>query len=222
MFKVNTGLLDTTPASTSSVASAYPGASFTVSSDGTQNGIAWAVRTDQYTTHGPQVLYAWDANDLSNVLYESDANAPRDGGGKSMKFAIPVVTNGRVYIAANGQVDVYGLFNGAPIAGAPVFSPNGGNFGGTLDVTLSSATPSANIYYTLGWHDSHPGVDGVYGADHDHLQHNHSRDGEWGQFHSERGEQRFLYFARPNAVGEFRAGSGNLHHSADGQPVGYG
>ena len=149
MFKVNTGLLDTTPASTSSVASAYPGASFTVSSDGTQNGIAWAVRTDQYTTHGPQVLYAWDANDLSNVLYESDANAPRDGGGKSMKFAIPVVTNGKVYIAANGQVDVYGLFNGAPIAGAPVFSPNGGNFGGTLDVTLSSATPSANIYYTL-------------------------------------------------------------------------
>ncbi len=149
MFKVNTGLLDTTPASTSGVASAYPGASFTVSSDGAQNGIAWAVRTDQYTTHGPQVLYAWDANDLSNVLYESDANAARDGGGKSMKFAIPVVTNGRVYIAANGQVDVYGLFNGAPIAGAPVFSPNGGNFGGTLDVTLSSATPSANIYYTL-------------------------------------------------------------------------
>ena len=149
LFMVNSGLLDTTPASMSNVSSAYPGASFTVSSDGAQNGIAWAVRTDQFTTHGPQVLYAWDANDLSNLLYESDINAARDGGGHSMKFAIPVVTNGRVYVAANGQIDVYGLFNGAPIAGAPVFSPNGGNFGGTLNVTLSSATASANIYYTL-------------------------------------------------------------------------
>jgi hypothetical protein len=149
LFKVNSGLLDTTPASTSNVSSAYPGASFTVSSDGAQNGIAWAVRTDQFTTHGPQVLYAWDANDLSNLLYESDSNAARDGAGHSMKFAIPVVTNGKVYVAALGQIDVYGLFNGAPIAGAPVFSPNGGNFGGTLNITLSSATASANIYYTL-------------------------------------------------------------------------
>lgn len=84
LFKVNSGMLDTTPASKASVSSAYPGASFTVSSDGAQNGIAWAVRTDQYTTHGPQVLYAWDANDLSNLLYESDTNAARDGAGRSM------------------------------------------------------------------------------------------------------------------------------------------
>jgi hypothetical protein len=95
------------------------------------------------------VLYAWDANDLSNLLYESDTNAARDGAGHAMKFAIPVVTNGKVYVAALGEVDVYGLFNGAPFAAAPVFSPNGGSFGGTLNVTLSSATASANIYYTL-------------------------------------------------------------------------
>src|SRR3984885_5071539 len=149
MFKVNTGLLDTTPSSKSTVSSAYPGASFTVSSDGAQNGIAWAVRTDQYTTHGAQVLYAFDANDLSNLLYESDTNAARDGAGQSMKFAIPVVTNGKVYVAALGEVDVYGLFNDGAIAAAPVISPNGGSFGGTLIVTLSRATASANIYYTL-------------------------------------------------------------------------
>ena len=149
MFKVNSGVLDTTPASQSNITSAFPGASFTVSSDGAQNGVAWAVRTDQYTTHGAQILYAWDANDLTNPLYESDTNAARDGGGHAMKFAIPVVTNGKVYVAALGEVDVYGLFNGAPIAGTPTFSPNGGNFGGTLNVALSSATASANIYYTL-------------------------------------------------------------------------
>ena len=149
LFKMNSGVLDTKPSSQSNVSSAYPGASFTVSSDGAQNGIAWAVRTDQYTTHGAQVLYAWDANDLTSLLYESDTNAARDGAGHAMKFAIPVVTNGKVYVAALGQVDVYGLFNGAPFASAPVFSPNGGSFGGTLNVTLSSASASADIYYTL-------------------------------------------------------------------------
>lgn len=149
MFKVNSGVMDTTPDSVANVSSPYPGASFMISSDGTQNGIAWAVRTDQYTTHGPQVLYAWDASDLTNLLYESDTNIARDGGGKSMKFAIPVVTNGKVYIAANGEVDVYGLFNGAPIAAAPAISPNGGSFGGTLNVTLTSASSSADIYYTV-------------------------------------------------------------------------
>jgi hypothetical protein len=149
LFKVNSGLMDTTPSSVSNINSGYPGASFVISSDGAQNGVAWAVRTDQFTTHGAQVLYAWDANDLSSPLYESDTDAARDGGGHAMKFAMPVVTNGRVYVAANGEVDVYGLFNEAPFAGTPVISPNGGPFGGILNVTLTSATPSAAIYYTL-------------------------------------------------------------------------
>lgn len=149
MFKMNSGVLDSTPSSKAPVSSAYPGAFFTVSSDGAQNGVAWAVRTDQYTTHGPQVLYAFDANDLSNILYESDTNVARDGGGHSMKFAIPVVTNGKVYVAALGEVDVYGLFNGSPTAVAPTITPDGGTFGGTLSVSLSSATASANVFYTL-------------------------------------------------------------------------
>ena len=29
----------------------------------------------------PNVLYAWDANDLTNTIYESDTNAKRDAGG---------------------------------------------------------------------------------------------------------------------------------------------
>ena len=32
-----------------------------------QDGIAWAVRSDQFNTHGALVLYAWDANDLTNT-----------------------------------------------------------------------------------------------------------------------------------------------------------
>jgi hypothetical protein len=130
LFEVNSGVLNTTPSSKSTVSSAFPGASFSISSDGTQNGIAWAMREDQYTTHGSGVLYAWDATNLASLFYESDTNSARDGAGRANKFAVPVITNGKVYVAAWGQVDVYGLFNGEPNAVAPVISPDGGTFGG--------------------------------------------------------------------------------------------
>jgi hypothetical protein len=149
LFKLSDGVLDTEPDSKSSITSAFPDPSFSISSNGTQDGIAWAVRADQFNTHGPAVLYAWDANDLSSTLYESDTNAKRDVAGAANKFSIPIVTNGKVYVAANGEVDVYGLFNGAPNAAAPVISPDGGTFASSQDVQLSSTTASASIYYTL-------------------------------------------------------------------------
>jgi PQQ-like domain len=128
LFQLNSGVMNTSPSSKSTISSAFPGASFSVSSNGAQDGVAWAVRTDQYTTHGTQVLYAWDATDLSNLLYESDTNSARDSAGPANKFSIPVVTNGKVYVVAVRQVDVYGLFNGEPSAAAPVITPSGGTF----------------------------------------------------------------------------------------------
>lgn len=149
LFKLTNGVLGTQPASKSTKTAAYPAPSFSVSSNGNQDGIAWAVRTDLFNSYGPGVLYAWDANDLTKLLYESDANPQRDSAGPGNKFAIPIVTNGKVYVPGNGQLDVYGLFNGAPVAAAPVITPNGGTFSAEQNVQLSSATGSATIYYTL-------------------------------------------------------------------------
>ncbi len=149
LFKMNSGLLDTEPDSQSTITSAFPGASFSVSSNGSQDGIAWAIRTDQFNSKGPAVLYAWDANDLTNLLYTTTSNAKRDTAGAANKFAIPLVTNGKVYVAGNAEVDVYGLFNGQPTAVAPAISPNGGSFGTSQSVSLFTTTSSASIYYTL-------------------------------------------------------------------------
>ncbi len=157
LFQLNSGVMDTTPSSKSTITSAFPGASFSVSSNGAQDGIAWAVRSDLFNTHGAAVLYAWPATDLSTPLYESDTNSTRDAAGAANKFSTPVVTNGKVYVAANGQVDVYGLFNGEPTAAAPVITPDGGTFGDNQSVTLSSATSSANIFYTLNGSAPTPG-----------------------------------------------------------------
>ena len=149
IFELNDGVMSTTPSSQSTILSQFPGASFSVSSNGTEDGIAWAVRSDQYVTYGEAVLYAWPANDLTTPLYESDTNAARDSVGTATKFSIPVVTNGKVYVVAQNEVDVYGLFNGEPNAVAPVITPNGGIFAVTQSVTLSTTTASAQIYYTL-------------------------------------------------------------------------
>src|SRR6266702_1778736 len=149
LLKLTNGVLSTTPDSKSPISTVYPDPSFSISSNGTQDGIAWAVKTDLFNSYGPGVLYAWNANDLTNTIYESDTNSKRDAGGPGNRFSIPMVTNGKVYVVANGQVDVYGLFNGVPNAAAPVITPNGGTFATSQNVQLSSATASASIYYTL-------------------------------------------------------------------------
>ena len=149
MFRIDQGVMDGSPDSKSTITSAFPDPSFSISSNGTQNGIAWAVRADQFNTNGPAVLYAWDANDLTETLYESDTNAARDAAGPANKFSIPVVTNGKVYVAAHGEVDIYGLFNGEASAAAPVINPNGGTFSTSQSVQISSSTPSSTIFYTV-------------------------------------------------------------------------
>lgn len=148
LFKLNNGILTTTPSSKTTFTSAFPNPTFSVSSNGTQDGIAWAVKADQFNSGGPAVLYAFDANDISSILYESDKKSS-DTAGPANKFSVPVVTNGKVYFATNGEVDVYGLLTAQQTAAAPVIAPDGGTFTSPQTVTLSSATSSASIYYTL-------------------------------------------------------------------------
>jgi hypothetical protein len=148
-FQINNGVMNTAPNTETTFTSAFPGPTFSVSSNGTEDGIAWAVKADQFNTNGPAVLYAFDANDLTDIYYESDTDASRDSAGPANKFSVPVVTNGKVYVAANGEVAVYGLLNGQATTAAPVIAPDGGTFAATQSITLSTTTASASIYYTL-------------------------------------------------------------------------
>ena len=147
-FDLASGVLSSTPTATASVKSHFPGSSPVVSSNGTQNGIVWALRSDGYNSNGSAILYAFDPSNIANPIYESDTNPSRDDAGPAVKFVLPVVTNGKVYTGAAYQVNVYGLLNGAQQAAAPVIAPNGGSLAPAQPVTLTTTTPNAAIYYT--------------------------------------------------------------------------
>jgi hypothetical protein len=76
-----------------------------LSANGTSNAIVWGL--DLTGANG--VLYAFDANELSTQLYSSATNSSRDQAPLGVKFSHPVVANGRVYVAGQGSVAVYGL-----------------------------------------------------------------------------------------------------------------
>jgi hypothetical protein len=107
-FKLTNGLLSTSATSTTSQSYAYPGGALAISANGTSNGVLWAVRKNGSSTG---VLHAYDASNLANELYNSEqASGSRDTlGDPAAKFSIPLVVNGRVYVASEGRFTIFGL-----------------------------------------------------------------------------------------------------------------
>ncbi|MGB8538124.1 MAG: chitobiase/beta-hexosaminidase C-terminal domain-containing protein, partial [Acidobacteriaceae bacterium] len=142
------GALATNATAQSSATSGFPGASPVVSSNGTQNAIVWALETDLYNSNGSSILYAFNAANVAQELYGSNQNSTRDDAGPAVKFTVPVITNGKAYVGAGGQVDVYGLLNGVQQAPAPAISPLGGTYSTAQQITLTDTLSGATIYYT--------------------------------------------------------------------------
>jgi hypothetical protein len=69
----------------------------------------------------------------------------RDQAGNAVKFAVPTVVNGKVYIGTSNQVDVYGLL---PVVATPVISPSSESFQSSLQINITDATSGAVIHYT--------------------------------------------------------------------------
>ena len=107
-FQLSNGLLSTAPTSQSVATYTFPGGTLAISANGTTNGILWAVQRNGAAT--PGVLHAYKATDLSSELYNSNlAPGSRDTLDIATKFNIPLVANGKVYVASVSQLMIYGL-----------------------------------------------------------------------------------------------------------------
>jgi len=102
--------------STSAGANTYSmhGATPSLSANGTSNGIIWDIDNSTYvgdnpTTSGPSVLHAYDATNVATELYNSTQAGTRDTAGLALKFTVPTIANGRVYVPTATELDIYGL-----------------------------------------------------------------------------------------------------------------
>lgn len=103
-FPIVNAQLAGSPSSQSAASFAYPGATPSISANGTTNGIVWAVENG---SNG--VLHAFDATNLTNELYNSNQAASSRDVFADNKFITPMVANGKVYVGTPNSVVVFGL-----------------------------------------------------------------------------------------------------------------
>jgi len=115
----------------------YAGAgSGSISANTTGSGIFWAVTWGNgLPGKNPGTLRAFDATNLQTQFYASSSAAGgRDALGSVPSFVTPTIANGKVFVASENQLLVYGLL--------PTITPSGGNnqsgyVGAALPATLS-------------------------------------------------------------------------------------
>jgi hypothetical protein len=114
-FSLSNALLATNPAAQSSTYFPTPGSTPSISANGTNDGIVWALQSASSA-----VLYAYNAANVAEELYDSQQAGSRDALGTAVKFAVPTVANGKVYAGTAAALSVFGAI--APYGAAPVLS----------------------------------------------------------------------------------------------------
>ena len=100
-FPVSGAALASTATALSAGSNGYPGATPSLSANGSSDGMVWAITADD----GGRLL-AYDAGDL-RVLYDSGARASDHLPGYA-EFSVPTIADGKVFAATDDGVAIYG------------------------------------------------------------------------------------------------------------------
>ncbi|HUB63511.1 MAG TPA: hypothetical protein VL996_03555, partial [Methylocella sp.] len=158
-WHVNSPSLGLNPVGSADVASSEqdPGFFTVVSSNGTQNGsaIIWAVSRPVDDNPALVNLYAfnaianWDEGWQYTLLYSSPAGSwPNTGGNANI---VPVVANGKVYVATNQLLTIFGAGGGnaAKVAPKLALQPNQVASPGSLHLISGTVTAIDRSILTL-------------------------------------------------------------------------
>jgi hypothetical protein len=135
----------------------HPGASLSISANGTSNGILWATTNTADSGDGggawhgtvPGILYAFNTSGMGQ-LYNNTQNNTRDNCGNYAKFTPPSIDSGKVYLPSfgtattlSGAVCVYG-----EVSSTSNLIPNGTYL--VTNVNSGSALESPGYSHTNG------------------------------------------------------------------------
>lgn len=124
-FSISNGQINPVPVRSTVPYPGNYGGTPSVSSNGTANGIVWEIQPGS-----TEILYAFNAANVSQLLYSSNQNPTRDALTPfpttaiptPQKFMTPTIANGHVYVGTNDQLAVFGLM---AIPTTPPAAPSG-------------------------------------------------------------------------------------------------
>src|SRR5262249_35624496 len=112
-YAIANAQINPTPVSrTSQVFSRERGGTPSISANGTDDGIVWTLDV----RGGAAVLHAYNADDLSQELYNSGQAGSRDVLGDAVKFTVPTIADGQVFVGTQNTIEVLGLLSGGNAA----------------------------------------------------------------------------------------------------------
>jgi len=103
-FTITDAKLSTSATSQTANSFEYPGATPSISANGTSNAIVWAVENTN-----PAVLHAYNATNLTEIYNSNQAPNGRDHFFDGNKFITPMIVNGKVFVGTPYGVAVFGL-----------------------------------------------------------------------------------------------------------------
>ena len=107
-FQISNGSISFPQFATSSNIFPPRGGVPSVSANGATGGIVWIVDYTGWQDNTPAILDAYDANNVGTMLYSSPANGA-GAAGAGVKWSVPTVANGKVYLGTQFFFSVYGL-----------------------------------------------------------------------------------------------------------------
>ncbi len=146
-YAISSAFINPTPTSQSPGTFGFSAPTVSISAHGNANAIVWAAQVDGWASGSPFILHAYNATNLARELYNSTQAGIRDTPAGAVKFSVPTIANGKVYVGGQYALSVFG--NASGWVATPVISPNGGTFSSSVTVTMTNATAGASIYYTL-------------------------------------------------------------------------